>query len=152
MSEFDRNLKSYSVTAWQVDGEPIGINQLTTGIGAIVDDHSILHDALTGKRGEDQAAIAQEVVKWGAMLLRKNKDYGSSVWESPLLAPYCDPAIAVRVRMSDKINRLIALYSRPPEVVDESIDDTIRDLGAYCLLELARPGRKPVREDEKIKN
>jgi hypothetical protein len=104
-------------------------------------DKAILDDALAGNRGEGQAAIAGEVVRWGALMLRKNRDYGGAVWERPMLAPDCDPGVAIRVRMSDKLSRLISLLQRPAEVADESIDDTLRDLGAYCLLELARPGR-----------
>jgi hypothetical protein len=105
-------------------------------------DKAILDDALVGNRGEGQAAIASEVVRWGALMLRKNRDYGGAVWERPMLAPDCDPGTAIRVRMSDKLSRLISLLQRPAEVADESIDDTLRDLGAYCLLELARPGRR----------
>ena len=104
-------------------------------------DLSILNDALVGGRGDSQRAIAEEVVRWGALLLRKNQDYGSAVWERPILAPDCDPGVAIRVRMSDKLSRLKSLLQRPAEVKSESIDDTLRDLGAYCLLELARPGR-----------
>lgn len=109
--------------------------------GGHLQDLEVLQTALTGDRGADQEAIAEEVVKWGAMLLRKNRDYGSSVWQSPILAPECTPGTAIRVRMSDKLNRLMTLLVQPPEVVNESIDDTLRDLGAYCLLELARPDR-----------
>jgi hypothetical protein len=102
---------------------------------------AIIQHALDGERGEDQLSIANEVIRWGALLLRKNRDYGSAVWERPMLAPECNPSVAIRVRMSDKLSRLIALVQRPAEVADESLDDTLRDLGAYCLLELARPGR-----------
>jgi hypothetical protein len=104
-------------------------------------DMEALAHALEGHRGKDQAAIAREVVRWGALILRKNRDYGGVVWERPILAPDCAPGVAIRVRMSDKISRLVSLLQRPAEVTDESIDDTLRDLGAYCLLELARPGR-----------
>lgn len=109
--------------------------------GGHFQDLEVLQTALTGDRGADQESIAREVIKWGAMLLRKNRDYGSSVWQSPILAPECTPGTAIRVRMSDKLNRLMTLLVQPPEVVNESIDDTLRDLGAYCLLELARPDR-----------
>lgn len=110
----------------------------------VTTDLSVIEDALAGKRGAGQAAIAREVVRWGALMLRKNSDYGGAVWDRPLLAPECDPGVAIRVRMSDKLSRLISLLQRPAEVNDESIDDTLRDLGAYCLLELARPGRKEI--------
>lgn len=110
-------------------------------------DIDLLADALTGVRGVDQARIAVEVLRWGAMLLRKNRDYGSSAWQRPLLAPDCDSGVAIRVRMSDKINRLVSLLEGEAEIADESVDDTLRDLGAYCLLELARPGRSGAKEE-----
>lgn len=128
-------------------------NEYTTELHQVIDDpverqqvidKAILDDALVGNRGEGQAAIASEVVRWGALMLRKNRDYGGAVWERPILAPDCDPGVAIRVRMSDKLSRLRSLLQRPAEVADESIDDTLRDLGAYCLLELARPGRREV--------
>lgn len=105
-------------------------------------DLKTIADALTGNRGDAQKAIALEATRWTALLLRKNADYGCAVWERPVLAPDCDPGVAIRVRMSDKVARLTALLQREAEIKDESIDDTLRDLGAYCLLELARPGRR----------
>ncbi len=109
-------------------------------------DKELLDDALSGNRGDDQRLIAEEVVRWGALLIRKNTDYGSSVWQVPRLAPECDPGTAIRVRMSDKLSRLEQLLSNPAMVESESIDDTMKDLGAYCLLELARPNRRPLGE------
>lgn len=106
-----------------------------------VADWMYFHGALTGKQGDDHLRIAHEVLSWASMLLRKNRDYGSAVWSRPILANV-DPGTAMRVRISDKIQRLQNLLAIDvtPEV-NESIDDTLRDLGAYCLLELARPGR-----------
>jgi hypothetical protein len=47
---------------------------------------------------------------------------------------------AILVRMSDKIARIRKLSGNTAApLVNESFDDTIRDLGAYCLLYLARP-------------
>ncbi len=100
----------------------------------------LIGEALQGNRGADQQRIAKTGIAWVETLLRKNSDYGSSVWKTPVLAPDCDPAIAIRVRMSDKINRLQTLLAgKSAEVSGESIDDTLKDLGAYCLLYLARP-------------
>lgn len=102
---------------------------------------NILGDALDGARGADQQRIARVGLEWITLLLAKNQDYGSSVWKTPLLAPECETEAAIRVRMSDKIHRLHHLHRIVSEdaEVDESIADTIRDLGAYCLLWLARP-------------
>ena len=105
-------------------------------------DHALLLQAIDGERGPDQQRIASEVLRWGGLMLRKNADYGGAVWDVPALAPDCSPSAAIRVRMSDKIARLRTLLAKgTAEVADESIDDTLRDLGAYCLLELCRPGR-----------
>ena len=100
---------------------------------------STLFAALTGERGDDQKRIAEVVVAWGDLLLSKNSDYGSSAWKQPVLAPGLDADAAMRVRMSDKIERISSLLQKGSAEVDESIEDTIKDLGAYCLLWLARP-------------
>lgn len=97
-----------------------------------------LKSALEGKN-TDQQAIAREVLKWGALLLNKNADYGSSAWKAPILAPECDPATAIRVRMSDKIERMVNLLKNPGSLRSESFLDTARDLGGYCLLLVAKP-------------
>ena len=101
-------------------------------------DFALLTDASNGNRGESQKRIADAVVQWAALMLRKNADYGCAVWDPPMLAPKCDAGTAILVRMSDKLSRLVSLQGKEAEV-SESVDDTIRDLGAYCLLLLARP-------------
>lgn len=98
-----------------------------------------IQNALDGKRGEDQQRIAQVGLDFVDTLLRKNNDYGSSIWKKPLLAPNTDVAAAILVRMTDKVERLISLQQKKSEVTDESFDDTMKDLGAYALLYLARP-------------
>jgi hypothetical protein len=101
-----------------------------------------IKDALMGELGVDQHRIAEKGVALTTLLMRKNRDYGCSVWHRPSLAPECDAGAAIRVRMSDKIARLTELLNRyeGPDV-NESIDDTMLDLAGYILLELARPGR-----------
>lgn len=106
------------------------MNQLAEAIQTIA-------DAVEGNRGEQQQAIGKRIVEWGALMLRKNKDYGSAVFSVPEFAPDCDAGAAIRVRMSDKVSRLRTLLASQdkPEVA-ESITDTVGDLGAYCLLYL----------------
>jgi hypothetical protein len=99
----------------------------------------VLRDALSGIRGADQQRIGRVGLEWITMILHKNTDYGSSVWHAPVLAPECQTEAAIRVRMSDKIARLTRLLSGDAAQCAESIEDTVRDLGAYCLLWLARP-------------
>lgn len=107
------------------------------------DDVNIVMDAIDGYRGEDQQLIAEEGIAWIATMLRKNRDYGGSVWRQPVLAPDCKPGTAIRVRMSDKIARIQSLLEKDgAEVSDESLEDSIRDLGAYCLLLLVGNKRK----------
>lgn len=103
----------------------------------------LLEESLEGNNGRDAQIIASTGIQWTLGLVRKHLDYGSSVWNTPCLADGLDAGMAIRVRMSDKISRLQSLLSvkqnRVALVKDESIDDTIADLGAYCLLYLARP-------------
>lgn len=101
-----------------------------------------LQAAACGANGESQRRIAQTVLEWGVLLLNKNTDYGSSVWDVPILAPECSPASAIRVRMSDKISRINQLLTSGNNLVPESLEDSIGDLGAYCLLLLAAPKAK----------
>jgi hypothetical protein len=99
----------------------------------------VVKEALNGDRGDDQLRIAQVGLDWIETILKKNQNYGSSVWETPVLAPNMDVASAILVRMSDKVSRLQSLTMGDIDAVGESLEDTIRDLGAYCLLYLARP-------------
>lgn len=96
-----------------------------------------IRTALNGS-DEDQKRIATVGLDWLATLLAKNADYGSSVWHPPLLKPTLDPGDAILVRMSDKAARIAKLASSEAQV-EESLEDTVRDLGGYSLLWLARP-------------
>lgn len=104
--------------------------------------------ALRGDLGEDPRRIAMEGLKWVDLLVRKNLDYGSSVFKPPALAPELNADATIRVRMSDKISRLSNLMDlrRPSLISSESIEDTVRDLGAYCLLWLVRPKEQEVKD------
>lgn len=101
------------------------------------DDLLLVAQASSGERGLDQRLIAETGIAWVATMLRKNHDYGSSAWKPPILAPELPFDVAIRVRMSDKIERLVALLKQENEVIGESRADTIGDLGSYCLLLLA---------------
>jgi hypothetical protein len=103
------------------------------------EDFRLVESALTGERGEDQRRIATLGVIWLQTLLAKHADYGGSVWKEPILLPGTEAGDAILTRMSDKIERLRTLRTRPAEVVGETYGDTIGDLGSYCLLWLARP-------------
>ena len=113
----------------------------------------LLEESLTGLRGEDQHRIAMVGLEWVTTILRKNNDYGGSVWTRPILAPECTKDAAIRVRMSDKIGRLVKILSSHRALeVRESFEDTVSDLGAYCLLLLAMPVGDDLQDGEKIKS
>jgi hypothetical protein len=101
-------------------------------------------EASAGLFGADQQRIAEVGLDWLVTILRKNRNYGSSVWKSPALSPSLPVLSAILVRMSDKVSRIAALMSGTQDEVGESLNDTIQDLGAYCLLYLAY---RPEKED-----
>jgi len=71
-------------------------------------------------------------------LLAKNRDYGGSAFESPILAPDIDAGAGIRVRASDKVARLHRLYAGNTAEVAESIEDTERDLIGYLVLQIVK--------------
>lgn len=93
-------------------------------------DLNLLGNALAGGRGPDQQRIARVGLEWITTILKKNADYGSSVWRKPMLAPECDVDAAIRVRMSDKVERIASLLQNDRAEVEESLEDTITDLGS----------------------
>jgi len=95
--------------------------------------------AMCGKNGADQERIAKKGLEWICLILKKNLDYGSSVFKTPILAPELPVGEAIFVRMSDKIERIRQLRQGNPNLINESLEDTLRDLGAYCLLHLCQP-------------
>lgn len=95
-------------------------------------------EALTSK-DPAQRRIAEVGCDLIATLLRKNHDYGSSAWQTPVLMPGLSPGDAILVRMSDKIARLQTLMSGKDAQVAETTDETMHDLVNYGVLWLAKP-------------
>ena len=91
---------------------------------------------LAGLRGRDQQDIAQAGVDLITKVLQKNADYGSSVFESPVLAPHVSPQDALRTRQSDKAKRIIQLAKQDPEVAGESLNDSLDDFAGYNILDM----------------
>ncbi len=88
-------------------------------------------DFLTG----DQRLIWDMFEECKVLCVQKNLDYGSSVFKIPAFAPECAADTAIRVRMSDKFERITNLIrSGNQQVKSESIEDTLKDLGVYCFL------------------
>lgn len=64
---------------------------------------------------------------------RKNADYGNSF--TKIREKYGNTAFLIRIE--DKFNRLERLMNGNEQMVkDESIEDTLKDMAVYCLLEL----------------
>lgn len=96
-----------------------------------------IEQALTNGTKEQQliADIGLTVI---STLLRKNADYGGSVFKPPILNPRLPARSAIEVRLSDKIARYQNLRGREKEAqVDEPLKDTVLDLVGYFTLLLA---------------
>lgn len=102
----------------------------------------LMQSAILGKSSKDQQDIAKIGLQWVNLLLGKNSDYGSTIFKAPRLRPALSPTDCVLIRMSDKIDRLTNLALNGKQEINESFDDTIRDLGAYCLLYLIAKSRE----------
>lgn len=104
------------------------------------DDFCLFRDALAGHRGDDQKRLAESILEFGTTLLRKNNDYGSSVWKRPILTPDMSSGSAILVRMSDKLERIINLSKKKEaEIKQETWDDTLKDFASYVILYYANP-------------
>lgn len=77
-------------------------------------------------------------------LLAKNADYGDSAFESPLMCPELNAGLAIRVRMSDKIKRILQLENNPDNanVKTENLIDTYLDLAGYAILRICELQRQ----------
>ncbi|MGG7142463.1 nucleotide modification associated domain-containing protein [Clostridium nigeriense] len=71
--------------------------------------------------------IAIEVAE---LVEKKNRDYGNSFDRT--LQEYGDTAYFLRIE--DKLSRLKSLTKKESEVVEESIEDTLKDIIGYTLL------------------
>lgn len=94
----------------------------------------IIMEALAGA-SQDQREIAFIGLETIAIMVRKNEDYGSSVFQRGALSADVTPEQGLRVRIGDKLSRINNLISNPgSQRVNESITDTGHDTSAYFLL------------------
>ena len=84
-----------------------------------------------------------------ALMAKKNKDYGNTLYEA------CDAIgdIYAYCRIFDKAKRFISLIKNGfnPEIKDDTLEDTIRDLANYCNMYLAWKNRYN-QENKKVKH
>jgi hypothetical protein len=104
-------------------------------------DLNLMEDALSGRRGETQQRIAEFFIRMCTILLKKNKDYGASVWKRPRLCKKVAPREGIMVRLSDKFERLEHLLNTDGQTgeVDESVEETLHDVIGYSALWILTP-------------
>ena len=94
--------------------------------------------------------VTQEFHRNLRLFLAKNADYGSSFEE--VVELYRDngvePIYSVIPRLADKYGRIVNLTVRKgtPQV-DESVIDTLRDLGTYCFMAVVALTEEPGVDD-----
>ena len=84
----------------------------------------------------DQELIKETMAAVTDLLLRKNRDYGSSFRKPGILSGALDAKSKLLVRIDDKIERLANLFDKGADgdVADESVSDTVTDLIGYFVL------------------
>lgn len=85
------------------------------------------------------------VTELADLYARKNEDYGDSFGRS--VEKY--GLISALTRISDKFNRLesLILAHGNAKVSDESLDDTLKDLAAYCIMTLVAREQQKEKEN-----
>jgi len=84
----------------------------------------------------DQELIKETMTEVTDLLLRKNRDYGSSFRKPGILSGALDAKSKLLVRIDDKLERFANLFEKGTDgdVPDESVTDTVTDLIGYFVL------------------
>jgi len=84
----------------------------------------------------DQELIKEKMESVTDLLLRKNRDYGSSFRKPGILSGALDSKSKLLVRIDDKLERLGNLLEKNTDgdVPNESVSDTVTDLIGYFVL------------------
>ena len=84
----------------------------------------------------DQEFIKEKMDGVTDLLLRKNRDYGSSFRKPGILSGALDSKSKLLVRIDDKLERLGNLLDKGTDgdVQNESLSDTVDDLVGYFVL------------------
>ncbi len=90
-----------------------------------------------GAHTPDQRAICDRMAVITDLLLRKNRDYGSS-FRAPGTLSAADPAEKLIIRIEDKLARFRTLHAAhnaaTPSVANETLQDTVTDIIGYFVL------------------
>ena len=87
---------------------------------------------------EQEQLISQVCDSVKELLIRKNRDYGSSF--SKQYEKY--GVMSGLIRMDDKMARLANLVNGAKQEIDESIEDSLQDLAGYAILTLVEMRKK----------
>ena len=84
----------------------------------------------------DQELIKKTISAVTDLLLKKNRDYGSSFRKPGIVSGALDAKSKLLVRIDDKLERLANLFNKgmDGDVPGESIIDTVTDLIGYFVL------------------
>ena len=84
----------------------------------------------------DQELISEKMRQIEDLLLKKNRDYGSSFRKAGILSGTLDAKSKLLVRLDDKLERLANLLEQGTDgdVADESVGDTVIDAIGYFVL------------------
>lgn len=98
----------------------------------IINEQVLVESYVRAQTTETRAKYFEEIVQDMLILFRhKNHDYGNSYALQRLKRPD-----SIIVRLYDKLMRVESLMKSPAKVTDESLEDTLRDLATYCIMEL----------------
>lgn len=82
--------------------------------------------------------IVKVIDRLKELLVKKNSDYGNSVFLPPPLADGVSTEQAILVRIGDKVQRLLNIcHKRGRSVSEETFEDTLKDLAGYIVLYFA---------------
>lgn len=79
---------------------------------------------------KDEAAFKEITEQMLQTYIKKNRDYGGA-FERGMER---DGIISALTRMYDKLDRLHSLKDKDPEVVEETVEDTLMDLANYAIM------------------
>lgn len=87
------------------------------------------------KAHEQEGCLRTILAEVSQLLLKKNKDYGGSVFQAPVFCPSLPVESAILCRISDKYNRWQNLKnSEETSAVEETISETLRDMLGYAII------------------
>lgn len=89
-----------------------------------------IENSFDDKLSEDEQIFKEITKQMLQTYIKKNRDYGGA-FERGMER---DGMISALTRMYDKLDRLHSLKDKDPEIVEESVQDTLLDLANYAIM------------------